>query len=184
VWADNLVLWQDVLKKSPNKARPQNSVGIIYMRKFKIEQALPYLVRAVEIEPSTPKYWIALNSAVSLVDKYKGRCSSGEEYQAAVDRVKPEEKTNWNALSYNNLGLAYEYLGNVYLAQENYKKAVATNPALDSAWYNLALAAARRNDTSNAASAIKELKAINLLAGQDAEEAIREQQRSVQLIPK
>jgi len=87
------------------------------------------------------------------------------------------------ANSYNNLGLAYEYLGNRYLAEENYRKAATTNPSLDLAWYNLALLAAQQNDAAAVAASLERLSAINPQLGRDAAKVIRKQAQSVQLIP-
>jgi tetratricopeptide (TPR) repeat protein len=169
IWSDELVMWQDVLEKSPNKARVRYNVGFIYYTKFKPEKALPYIVRAVEIDSTQERYWNTLNAAVSLLGRYEGRCTIGKEYHL----VESEAKTPWLANSFNNLGLAYEYLGNLYLAQENYQKAVAGNPSLDIAWYNLALVAVRRNDTPTIASSLENLKAINPLLEQKVADTIR-----------
>lgn len=176
IWSDSMVLWQDVLDKSPNKARPRHTVGFLYVKKFMPEKALPYLVRAVEIEPGKDKYRIILNSAISLLSRYNGRCSAGMEYQATVDKVKPAYKNEWSAISYNNLGLAYEHLGNMFLAQENYQKAVTLNPYLDFAWYNLALVAVRRDDSFTVAGILETLRTLNPPLERDVSNLIRKQQ--------
>jgi tetratricopeptide (TPR) repeat protein len=176
IWSSELLMWQDVLKKSPNKARPQNFVGVLYFRRFMPEKALPLLVRALEIDSDTERYWTSLNSAIWIIDRYKGRCSEGMEYHTTIDKVDPGYKKPWMAVSYNNLGLAYEYLGNIYLAQTYFQKAVTFNPSLDLAWYNLALVSSRRNDSISAESSLGHLKAINPRLERDAVKTIREQQ--------
>jgi tetratricopeptide (TPR) repeat protein len=180
-WSDELDLWQDVLVKSPNKARPRFAVGSIYYRKLMPEKALPYLVRALELDSSQKSYWITLNHVIMQLGIYNGRCSDGKEFVIS-DSIDPANRVPWLAISYNNLGLAYEHSGNIYLAQENYKKAVAFNPALDLAWYNLALVSARRNDASTFSNSLKMLRAISPVLEQNAVKAIQEQ-NSVQLIP-
>ncbi|MGB9080447.1 MAG: tetratricopeptide repeat protein [Desulfuromonadaceae bacterium] len=176
IWSSEMALWQDVLEKSPNKARGRYSVGILYFRNTLPEQALPYLVRAVELHSGKEKHWVALNSTISILARYEGRCSSSKEYHL----VAPEDRKPWWANSYNNLGLAYEFLGNLYLARENYLKAVTINPSLDLAWYNLALVAAHQNDTPTVASSLEKLRTINPLLEQAAAKTIREQLRSGQ----
>ena len=178
-WSNEMVLWQDVLEKSPSKARPNYSVGLLYYRKYLPEKALPHLVRALELDSAKQKHWNTLNAAVSLIKKYEGRCSAGEEYHT----VDPKHRNQWLANSYNNLGLAYEHLGNRYLARENYQKAVTANPSLDLAWYNLALLAARQKDTATVATSLKRLGAINPQREQDAAKTIRGEAHSIQLIP-
>jgi tetratricopeptide (TPR) repeat protein len=179
IWSSEMALWQDALEKSPNKARVRSSVGILYFQKCLPELALPHLVRAVELEqPGRQLYWNKLNAALSIIAKFEGRCSRGMEYHVTLDKVDPLYIKPWLANSYNNLGLAYEFLGNLYLARENYLKAVTLNPSLDLAWYNLALAAAHQNDTPTVVSSLKKLRTINPLLEQAAAKTIREQLRS------
>jgi tetratricopeptide (TPR) repeat protein len=180
VWSDVMVLWQDALKKSPNKARPWYSVGVAYFRRYMPETALPYLVRAVELEPGTTNYWITLNETISVISKFEGRSSDDMQYHAAVDAVNKQYLVPWTAICYNNLGLAYEHLGNRYLARENYHKAVTVNPSLDLAWYNLALLAASQKDTASVESSLENLRAINPVLAQNATKTIQEQMHSVQ----
>ena len=161
IWSDEMVMWQDVLKKAPNKARARYNVGLFYSRKFMFEQALPHLVRALELDSGQEEYWLALNAAMPLLKKYDGRCSAGYEYQITFVKVDPDLRKPWLANSYNNLGLAYEYLGNLFRASEYYLKATTVNPSLDLAWYNLALVAAHRNDTATEATALKWLNTLN-----------------------
>jgi tetratricopeptide (TPR) repeat protein len=178
-WSSEMVLWQDVLEKSPNKARAQYSVGLLYFRRYMPEKALPHLVRALELDSAKQKHWNTLNAAVSIIGSYQGRSSAGREYH----EVDPGDRKAWMANSYNSLGLAYEHLGNRHLARENYRKAVSANPSLDLAWYNLALLAARQNDTPAAAAALERLRGINPPLEQAAARTIREEAPSVQLKP-
>jgi tetratricopeptide (TPR) repeat protein len=95
------------------------------------------------------------------------------EYHITSELVDPKYRNQWIGVCYNNLGLAYEHGGNLYLAQETYQKAVTFNPSLDFAWYNLALVAVRRNDTSTAASSRERLRTINPLLEQKIADTIR-----------
>jgi tetratricopeptide (TPR) repeat protein len=177
-WSDEMALWQDTLLKSPNKARPNYSVGLLYYRRYMPEKALPRLVRALELDPARPKHWDTLNAAISIIKGYEGRSSAGREYQT----VPPTEMTAWLANSHNSLGLAYEYLGNRYLARENYRKATSLDPSLDLAWYNLALLSAHQNDIPSMASSLRSLKAVNPKLEALALKTIHETLPSVQFV--
>jgi tetratricopeptide (TPR) repeat protein len=179
IWSDEMVLWQDVLKKSPRKARPMYTVGWLYYRRFMPEKALPYLVRALELDSETQKHWNTLNATISLIGRYEGRCFIGDEYHT----VDPRYRNSWMANSYNNLGLSYEHLGKPSLAWENYQKAVTFDPNLDLAWYNLALLAALRKDTATVEASLKRLRALNPILERTAETTIREQSYSIQFVP-
>lgn len=161
VWSDELTMLQDVLAKSPNKARVSYAVGMLYYRKIMPEPALPYLVKALELDPDSDKYRQGLNEALWIIKKYRGRCGDGAPWQAAANRAKADTLKVWRAISYNNLGLAYEHLGKLELARQNYQQALAINPALDLAWGNLALAAALSDDRPAVAAALQQLQAIN-----------------------
>lgn len=174
IWSDEMLLWQDVIKKSPNKARAKYNVGLFYCRKKMVDQALPYLVRSLELDSGKDECWLALNAAVPQLGSYKNRSSTGYEYLVKVVNVDSKYRKEWLAISYNNLGLAYEYLGNQYLARENFLKSVTFNPALDLAWYNLALIAAHLDDKHTVSSAMKALSEINPRLELDAAQIIRE----------
>jgi tetratricopeptide (TPR) repeat protein len=160
-WSSEIVMWQDVLEKSPNKARARHAVGLYYIRKLSPEKALPYLVRALELDSGNEKYWFSLNETIEIIEKHKKQNFDDMKYYSSDDFVKPEHSKQWSAMSYNNLGLAYEHLGNMYSARNNYIKATYADPSFEHAWYNLALLAAYQNDTQTVTSALERLRAIN-----------------------
>jgi tetratricopeptide (TPR) repeat protein len=137
------------------------------------EKALPYLMRAVELDALTNRNWIALNNDVAIIRKFKGRCSDGMQYHDSVFTINPAYADQWWAVSYNNMGLGYEFLGNQHLARENYMKAVSVDPSFDLAWYNLVLVAAHQNDTATTTEALKKLEALNPPLGQQAAMMVR-----------
>jgi hypothetical protein len=183
IWSDETLLWQDSLNKSPNRARASWALGTLYFRKLLPEKALPHFVKAVELEPAGDIHWININSVIRALKIYSGRSADGLEFHATIVTIEPIFRKPWMAISYNNLGLAYEHIGNLSLAQENYQKAVAVNPTLDLAWYNLALIAARRNDSATVVTSRERLRAINPQLEQHAAETIRVLAPSVELVP-
>ena len=59
VWADELTLWQDCVKKSPDKARPRNNLGDVLLRLGMTDEAIRNFSKAVELDPN---YVDALNN--------------------------------------------------------------------------------------------------------------------------
>lgn len=51
VWKDEFSLWNDVIRKSPRKARPYNSRGLAYDRKGDPDLAMADYNRAIKIKP-------------------------------------------------------------------------------------------------------------------------------------
>jgi len=54
--------------------------------------------------------------------------------------------SRWLGNVNNNLGLAYEIVGNLTRAEEYYRNSIAYYPSLGVAYYNLALVAAKKGD--------------------------------------
>ncbi len=161
VWHNELTMWQDVLAKSPNKPRAQFNVGFHLSKRFQQEAALPYLVRALELDPSPQLYWLSVNGSVSMMATFAGRSTLGLEYQATPETVKPEYMVAWTALSHNNLGLAYEYLGNLQWSRNNFTLATTIDPRFDLGWLNLAIICARMNDRNGYDNAYARLAHLN-----------------------
>jgi tetratricopeptide (TPR) repeat protein len=68
---------------------------------------------------------------------------------------------------YNNLGLAYEYLGEPLKAHQAYRSALRVDPAYELAWYNLGLLSVQLGNNDQATEAMNRLKEIKpYLAGQ------------------
>lgn len=51
VWGSSLSLWQDVINKSPNKARPYNNLSVALENSGNRQQAIKTLIKAIEIDP-------------------------------------------------------------------------------------------------------------------------------------
>jgi protein O-mannosyl-transferase len=56
VWQSSLSLWEDVARKSPNKDRAQNTLGMVYLNEGMLEEARRAFERTIAINP---KYWTA-----------------------------------------------------------------------------------------------------------------------------
>lgn len=173
IWSNDIAMLQDVLEKSPNKARVSHAVGMLYFKKIMPEKALPHLVKALELDPGRDTYWDGLDDAIWIIRKYRGRCSDGSKYHSDIKPANSEDPIIWRAISYNNLGLVYEHLSNLSLARENYQKAVNANPSIDLAWCNLALVAALQDDTSTVAASLQKLRTLNPRLEQDAAKVIQ-----------
>jgi len=56
VWANELILWEDSIKKSPHKARVNASLGRVYGTRGRYDEAIYYLSRAIAISPDNITY--------------------------------------------------------------------------------------------------------------------------------
>jgi tetratricopeptide (TPR) repeat protein len=98
VWDDALILWQDVVNKSTEKARGHNYLGLAYKEKGNLNLALKHLNKAVALDPLYPNAYSNLGIAYfdkGLIDE------SITAFRNAI-KIKP---THANA--HFNLGIAY-----------------------------------------------------------------------------
>ncbi|KJU85232.1 conserved hypothetical protein, membrane [Candidatus Magnetobacterium bavaricum] len=51
VWNDNLTLWQDVVNKSPNKARAHNNLGMYYQQQGDMQKAMEHYKMSSVLKP-------------------------------------------------------------------------------------------------------------------------------------
>ncbi len=63
LYTNTLLLWQDTVQKSPNKARPHNNLGFILKSSGNIEEAEKHFERAVQLDPDYPE---ALNNLATI----------------------------------------------------------------------------------------------------------------------
>ena len=51
VWKDDFSLWSDIVKKSPNKARVHNAIGMYYYTRQRHGEAIPFFQQSLSLQP-------------------------------------------------------------------------------------------------------------------------------------
>lgn len=162
IWQDGYTLWKDTIQKSPRKLRPYVNLATLAIEKNKIEEALFYLKRAIDINPSEPSVLFSYG----LLLQQTGKKDMAENYLSVAKALKPgDEKSlileasqliNNNQFTeaiekYRNIllinpfqakallgiGFAYEKLGKEAEAMDYYKRALENDPDLIEAWLNM-----------------------------------------------
>ena len=113
IWKNEYTLWDDCLKKSPDKARVNNNFGTTLSDKGKFVQAIYYYNKAILLAPDYLPYYNR-GKAYSKLGQYQ---RSIEDYNEAI-RLKPDY-----ANAYDNRGFAYVMQGKNKLACSDAKKA-------------------------------------------------------------
>ena len=136
VWRDRITLWQDCVKKSPQKARPYNNLGAALADNGQYNEALAHYHRALEINPYYPNAYA--NLGFILVKQ--GKVEEGITQLLKSLQIKPND---YETLS--NLGVAL-------LMQERYEEAgkylsdaLEINPHFAKAHNNLGVVRRRQN---------------------------------------
>lgn len=108
VWANELTLWEDTIKGSPNKARVNANLGRVYGSRGEYTQAIYYLSRAIALSPDNITYE---NRGVIYSEQGRGAL--------ALDDLNKSIAMDPNYFS------AYVKRSWVYQTQHNYKAALA-----------------------------------------------------------
>jgi tetratricopeptide (TPR) repeat protein len=130
VWRDGISLWQDVVEKSPNKARPYYELGLAYVSQGQLDKATAQFQTAVRLKPD----YVGAHNNLGVAYKSQGQLNRAiAEYQTAL-RLKPD-----NAEARNNLGAAYASQGQLDRAIAEYQAALRLKPDYAEAHYNLGI---------------------------------------------
>jgi len=161
IWNSDLLLWEDTAAKSPNKPRVLANLTAAYLNAGMAAKAVPLLLRTIELSPG---FSDSLNNLGTVLDQlriFEGRYDNGRHFIVGTRTVNMRYYNAWFANTRNNLGLVYEYAGNLEKARQSYEAAVALSPDFDLAWYNLLLVAARLGDQATATAALARLSQLN-----------------------
>jgi tetratricopeptide (TPR) repeat protein len=121
VWKDEVTVWEDTARKSPNKKRPRDSLGLAYNSQGLYNKAITQFKASIKFDP-----YDAFQS-VGNIEK------AIAEYQIAI-KLKPDPDV------YYNLGHAYHSLNLISKAIEQYKIVLKLEPNYGKAHYNLGMA--------------------------------------------
>jgi tetratricopeptide (TPR) repeat protein len=119
VWASELALWQDTVRKSPNKARPVNNLGVTYLERGELDKAYDCYRKAIALNPNY------MDAYINLGDLYEKR----KDYAKAIDSyLKALTFGPKTSAPYENLGRAYGQLGRYEDALKYLGQAIEKNP--------------------------------------------------------
>ena len=102
VWNDEVTLWEDVVRKSPNNARGYYNYGLVYKNKGDINKAKKYFEMAIKNRFNYP---IAHNNLGNCYFIQKEFISAIAEYKKAI------ELNNKMYKAYYNLAVSLEKIG-------------------------------------------------------------------------
>jgi tetratricopeptide (TPR) repeat protein len=168
IWKDEITLWEDCLKKSPNKPRVHTALGY-YLGKKNIEKGIEEYNIALTLNPNYPEAHFNLGRVYGEMKLFEKAVYHLEQYL----RLKPKDPRGYNELGLINLqkkkydeailffkkGLEmnpyveklHANLGDVYLqthrldeAVVEYKKAIQLNPRLTEIYLKMAEAYTRK----------------------------------------
>lgn len=151
-WKTTVSLWEDVVKKSPDKPRPHNNLGLAYSSIGQYDRAIREYRTVLKLRPDS----VDAHNNLGLAYAYRGLYDRAiKEYLTALD-LHPNF-----AEAHNNLGLAYEYTGQTDKAIEQYRFALKVRPNFVKVHNNLGLAYASKGRLDKAEKHFKTAIRLN-----------------------
>lgn len=164
VWANQLSLWNDVVKKSPNKARPHNNLGAYYEISGQKLKAKEHYLIAIELKPD---YAHAYNNLGAINAHFDEFVDAERNYRKAIElspnygsayynlgtallkqyKLKEAEEALLKGCSLKkyhhkcryNLAITYERMGRISEAKKWHAEALEINPRYNHALYRMAV---------------------------------------------
>ena len=152
VWHDEVTLWQDVVRKSPGKARAHGSLGHALQRTGRQAEALGSYRQAVQLAPDDH---IARNNLGTVYLAMNQPAAALEQFLAGV-RSAPA-----NAQLHYNLGLANARLERFKEAESAYRETIRIDQRHDMALNNMGIVLYRQGRIREAVAAFQEALRIN-----------------------
>jgi tetratricopeptide (TPR) repeat protein len=128
IWQSEVTLWEDVVKKSPGKARAHDELGLAYARLGQFAKAVPFYQLAIALNPNFARYYSNLGVAYG---------SHGDNQKAIEMFHRALQLDQDNSSAYNNLGVAYLRQGQTAKAATLFTRALQINPGDANARANL-----------------------------------------------
>jgi tetratricopeptide (TPR) repeat protein len=130
MWNDEVTLWSDVVAKSPHKARCYNNLGRCYLSNKEFAEALPYIRKALQLNP----YSSYAHYNLGIAYQGLGLCDNAiAAYKTALRGLRKP----YFAKVHNNMGTCYFKKGQKDMAIAEFKKALEINPSFSDARFNL-----------------------------------------------
>ena len=128
VWKSAESLWEDVIKKSPLKARGYNGLGLAYFDRGSYDKAIEAFGKAIALHPA---YSVAFNN---IGNSYYRAGFYARAIEAQTEAIALEPN---NAIFYDNRGLSYSGIGAYDRAVDDFSKAINLDPSYAKSYHNL-----------------------------------------------
>ena len=141
IWSDAVSLWSDVVKKSPQKARPHNNLGNALKHQGKIEEAIAHFKKALQINPGYAKAHNNLGTALAS----QGKTEEALKHFGMALYINPGYAT-----AHSNIGVALAGRDEFEKAIVHFKAALRLEPDSAEVHSNLGAALVRRGQLQEA----------------------------------
>ena len=143
VWKDEITLWQDIVRKSPGKARAFDSLGVALGQAGRYEEAKQLFDQVLKLDPKSVNTYNSLGVRLAEEGDYEGAM---KHFEKAIE-IDPQYVN-----TYNSLGIISARKGDLEAAIRYYDLALRHDPDFAKAHYNLGISLAKLGRTDEAIS--------------------------------
>ncbi len=147
-WKSEITIWEDVIQKSPSKARGYARLCLAWKDEKNFSRAIPYCLRAVELSPRNAATY---NNLGAMYGEQKNFLMASKSFKRAIGYAKkiPDDR-HLLGHSYNNLANVCLLQGKLREALLFYNKAVDNDPFNPSSHFNRAVALLKSGNRTSA----------------------------------
>jgi tetratricopeptide (TPR) repeat protein len=160
-----LTIWNQALRRDPNRPRVHEDMGWFEMQKGEYERAIAHWRKVLEIAPRTPEIHSGIARALMGLNRH----------DEAIEELRKEiEISPGSSFSYFLLGQEYLQQKEYEKAKTSYEKAIAVKPDMTNAYYGLFTVCARlrqRDKAKEHMATFKKLKADEMKVLKDRNDA-------------
>jgi tetratricopeptide (TPR) repeat protein len=127
VWKNDLILWTDVISKSPGKARAITNRGLAFAARGQWESAIEDFSRALQLDSLTPLTLISRGLAYKNVGQFEN---------AVADYTRAISIDTTNLIAFVNRGNCYFDLGESEMAIQDFNRALTLDPGNTESYSN------------------------------------------------
>ena len=158
VWSDDVILWQDCVKKSPYKPRQHYNLGVILSRNGNLDDAIKHYRTALNFQPDYVEAYYNLGNALAR----RG------DAEAAIHNYRKALQFNPRFFkAYYNIARIMSNQGKTGESIRNYQKALNLNSEMTETLYNLSwiYATSENRKYRNGEKAVKLAEKLCMLTG-------------------
>lgn len=133
IWQDEVVFWEDVVKKTPHQTMPYDNLAAALMNRNDYQKALAVLKEANKIDQNVYERY----NNLGLIYMHLGKFAEAEQSFKEVLKHKDEVERDLPAVTYNNLGTLYLKSGKPKMAREMFVQSIKTEYTYLQAYLNL-----------------------------------------------
>ena len=156
-WRNSFTLFQHALEATQDNYMAHSNLGIAFLAKNDLDQAIDHFYKALEIKPTHA----GVHTNLSIALRRQGRLDEALDHSIRSVQNNPDL-----AEAHNNLGISLFQKGRVEEALQEFRKALELKPDYTTCYYNLGVVLENQHRTEEAAESFRQALRLDPFHGQ------------------